>query len=103
MKILVKIVILVICTHFLIERMHDHFKQHSVLPIEKNFESADCDTIYTIHLFLCELSADPNPFRGTHCIQNLNLRNRVITKLSTILIILSLILNLEKILHCLLL
>ena len=31
----------------------------------KWFGSADCDTIY---LFLCTKTADPNPFRGTHCI-----------------------------------
>ena len=29
--------------------------------------SADCDTIYTIFLSLSSQTADPNPFRGTHC------------------------------------
>ena len=33
----------------------------------KGFVSADCDTIYTIHLSLCTQSADPNSFRGTAC------------------------------------
>ena len=28
-----------------------------------------CDSIYTVYLSLCTLSADPNPFRGTHCIK----------------------------------
>ena len=26
-----------------------------------------CDIIYTIYISLCLLSADPNPFIGTHC------------------------------------
>ena len=34
----------------------------------KGFGSADCDTKFTIYLPLCTQSADPNPFRGTHCI-----------------------------------
>ena len=33
----------------------------------KWFESADCDPICTIYLSLCTQTADPKPFRGTHC------------------------------------
>ena len=33
----------------------------------KGFGSADSDIIYTINLSYCTQSADPNPFRGTHC------------------------------------
>ena len=33
----------------------------------KGFGSADCDTIYAIYLSLFTQSANPNPFRGTHC------------------------------------
>ena len=32
---------------------------------QKWLGSAECDIIYTIYLFLCTQSADPNPFRGT--------------------------------------
>ena len=35
---------------------------------QKRFGSADCDTIYTIYVSLWTQTADPNPFRGTHCI-----------------------------------
>ena len=34
----------------------------------KGFGSDACDTIHNIYLYLCTHSADPNPFRGTHCI-----------------------------------
>ena len=33
----------------------------------KGLGSADCDSIYTIYISLCTQTADPIPFRGTHC------------------------------------
>ena len=44
--------------------------EHEILSVvpQEMFGSADCDTIlYTIYLSLCTQSADPSPFRGTHC------------------------------------
>ena len=38
----------------------------------KGSGSADCDTIYTIYPSLCTQSANPNPFRGTHCMYNVH-------------------------------
>ena len=38
----------------------------------KGFGSADCEALYTIYLFLCTQKADPNPFRGTHCMLMIN-------------------------------
>ena len=43
-----------------------HFDK--VPSLQKGFGLADCDTIFTIYIFLCTQSADPNPFRGTRCI-----------------------------------
>ena len=34
----------------------------------KGVLTAFCDTIYTIYLSVCTQTADPNSFRGTHCI-----------------------------------
>ena len=31
--------------------------------------SAVCESMYNIYLSLCTRTADPNPFRGTHCTQ----------------------------------
>ena len=46
-------------------------KWRQIQPVpRKAFWSADCDTIYTIYLFLCTQSADPNAFRGTACTWN---------------------------------
>ena len=44
----------------------NHLGQLQAVP-RKGFVSAVCDTLYTIKLSLCTHTADPDPFRGTHC------------------------------------
>ena len=56
-----------ICVHFYDINFSLLASPTYTMCASKRVRISCCDTIFTIYLSLCTLSADPNPFRGTHC------------------------------------